>query len=89
MAISQEKSRQLEDRLMTFALNIIELGRTTPSSRENDIILKQLIRSGTSVGANYTETNNASSRSDFRNKIFIAKKEAAETRYWLHLITKG
>ena len=46
----------------------------------------QLLRSGTSVGANYMEANNASSKKDFTNKIFICKKEAQETKYWLRMI---
>jgi four helix bundle protein len=45
----------------------------------------QLVKSATSIGANYAEANNAASKTDFRNKIFIAKKEAAETKYWLEL----
>jgi len=49
-------------------------------------ITNQLIRSATSVGANYAEANNASSKTDFRAKIFIAKKEAAETKYWLKIL---
>lgn len=48
--------------------------------------MEQLIRSATSVGANYAEANNAASKTDFKNKIFIAKKEAAETKYWLILL---
>ncbi len=49
-------------------------------------VVDQIIRSATSVGANYAEANNASSKKDFTNKIFIAKKEIAETRYWLRVI---
>jgi len=49
-------------------------------------IINQLIRSSTSIGANYCEANNASSRNDFRNKIFICKKESQETKYWLKLL---
>lgn len=49
-------------------------------------IIDQVVRSATSIGANYSEALNASSKTDFRNKIYIAKKEAAETKYWLELI---
>ena len=49
-------------------------------------LIEQLIRSATSIGANYAEANNAASKTDFRNKIYIAKKEAAETKYWLSLL---
>lgn len=49
-------------------------------------IIDQLVRSTTSIGANYAEANNASSKTDFRNKIYIAKKECAETEYWLDIL---
>ena len=49
-------------------------------------VTTQLIRSATSIGANYAEANNAASKTDFRSKIFIAEKEAAETKYWLKLL---
>ena len=48
-------------------------------------MIEQLTKSATIIGANYAEANNAASKTDFRNKIFIAKKEAAETKYWLEL----
>jgi len=48
-------------------------------------MIEQLTKSATSIGANYAEANNASSKTDFRSKIYIAKKEAAETKYWLEL----
>src|SRR5207237_9553163 len=51
-------------------------------------IINQLIRSATSIGENYAEVNNAASKIDFKNKIFIAKKEAAETRYWLRILAE-
>jgi len=50
-------------------------------------IINQLIRCGTSIGANYWEANGASSKRDFNNKIFICKKESKETKYWLRLFT--
>jgi four helix bundle protein len=49
-------------------------------------MITQLLRSATSIGANYCEANNASSKKDFRNKIFICKKEAQETKYWLRIL---
>ena len=45
-----------------------------------------MVRAGTSIGANYVEANNASSKKDFRNKIFICKKEAQETKHWLRML---
>lgn len=52
-------------------------------------IISQLIRSATSISANYCEANGASSKKDFKNKIYICKKEARETKYWLQLIAKA
>lgn len=89
MINSQGKTKDLEERTISFSLSIIQLVKTLPNTQENKIISGQLIRSATSIGANYTEANNASSKLDFRNKIFIAKKEAAETRYWLRLLQEA
>lgn len=72
-----------------FALECIFLSKNTPKTDENRTILNQLVRASSSVGANYTEANNAISRLDFRNKIYTAKKEAAESRYWLRLLDKS
>ena len=85
---TKDRSKELADRLMEFAIAVISLTKTIPNSVENKIIIHQIIRSATSVGANYSEANNASSKQDFRNKIFIAKKEAAETRYWLDILRR-
>ena len=52
-------------------------------------LISQLIRSGTSIGANYCEATGASSKRDFRNKIFICKKESQETKHWLRMIVKA
>ena len=49
-------------------------------------LISQLIRSGTSIGANYLEANGSNSKKDFRNKIFICKKESQETRHWLRML---
>jgi four helix bundle protein len=56
-----------------------------PKCAEGQIIGRQLLRSGTSIGANYREANRAESKSDFIHKIGIAEKEAAETVYWLEI----
>ena len=85
----QDKSALLQERLMNYALSVISLTRTLQRTPENTVIVSQLIRSATSVGANYAEANNAISKQDFRNKIFIAKKEAAETKYWLELLARA
>lgn len=89
MTTSQVKSQLFEERTLNFSLRIIQVVRDLNNSQENKIIASQLLRSATSIGANYAEANNAASKMDFRNKIFIAKKEAAETKYWLRLLEKA
>src|ERR1700752_998609 len=79
----QTRHAQLERRMLLFAaetIKTVQKHRSLPRS-----LVDQLNRSSASIGANYAEACNASSKLDFRNKIFIAKKEAAETRYWLDL----
>lgn len=73
--------------MLNFSVNVIQICKALPRSTENEIIKKQLIRASSSIGANYIEANNAASKLDFRNKIFVAKKEAAETRYWLRMLS--
>lgn len=76
----------LENRTLIFSKNIINLCKIIPKVATTIPLINQLIRSGTSVGANYREANGASSRKDFANKIYICKKEAKETKYWLELL---
>ncbi|MFH0779439.1 MAG: four helix bundle protein [Parcubacteria group bacterium] len=76
----------LEERTAKFGENIIVFCRSANQDVVTRPILSQLVRSGTSVGANYMEANAASSKKDFRNKIFICKKEAQETKHWLRMI---
>jgi len=77
----------LEERTAKFGGNIILFCRKIPQDTITRPLISQLIRSATSVGANYMEANGASSRKDFRNKIYICKKEAQESKYWLHIIS--
>lgn len=88
MSIYQIKLQKLEDRTVRFSIAVVKFC----SDHESDVTLRpllgQLIRSATSIGANYAEANNASSKTDFKNKIYIAKKEAAETRYWLKVLSE-
>lgn len=76
----------LEERTAVFGEHIIALCKRAQRSHIIDPIVNQLIRSGTSVGANYMEANGASSKKDFVNKIFICKKEAQETKHWLRML---
>ena len=76
----------LEERTAKFGENIICFIKTIKRSEMNRPLINQIIRSGTSIGANYMEANGASSKKDFRNKIYICRKESNETKHWLRMI---
>tara|TARA_R100000935_G_C2832255_1_gene165839 strand:+ start:172 stop:531 length:360 start_codon:yes stop_codon:yes gene_type:complete len=69
-----------------FALIIIEIYKSLVSSKKEFVLSKQLLRSGTSIGANIAEANGAISKADFSAKISIAYKESLEVKYWLSLL---
>jgi len=77
----------LEDRTTKFAKEIINFSVKIPKNPITSPLINQLVRSGTSIGANYCEADEASSKKDFANKICISKKEAKETRYWLKIVS--
>ncbi|MEW7288998.1 four helix bundle protein [Aquimarina sp. 2304DJ70-9] len=83
---NKQFSKQLEKRTKNFAINIVKLSGTLPSSSEGKVIKNQITKSGTSIGANYREANRSRSRADFKNKIKICESEASETVYWLEII---
>lgn len=74
------------DRLLGFGIRTVKFCKVLSKNFENRVIADQLIRSGTSIGANMQEADSASSKKDFINKVTIAKKEAQETNYWLKII---
>lgn len=76
----------LSDRLLRFSVSVITLMRRMPASSEYSIIKKQLIRSATSSGANYQESQGGCSKADFLNKVKIALKEMRESNYWLIIL---
>jgi four helix bundle protein len=80
------KKYDLEERTKDFSKEIIDFCQKLSSQSVISPLVNQLIRSGTSIGANYHEANEGSSKKDFVNKIFISKKETKETQYWLELI---
>lgn len=79
----------LEERTLIFSENLMEFCKKIQRNIFTTPLIEQVIRSGTSIGANYREANGASSRKDFGNKIYICKKEAKETNYWLRLLLKS
>ena len=84
--ISNSKQYDLEDRTLSFAKEVIKFVNGLPKTIANIEIIKQLIRSSSSVGANYIEANEALSKKDFAMRIKICRKEAKESGYWLKLV---
>ena len=76
----------LEERTAKFGEDVIIMCRLIKQDAITRPVLNQIVRSSTSVGANYCEANGASSKKDFRNKIHICKKEAQETKHWLRML---
>lgn len=82
------KESIIVEKSFDFALSIIELYKQLTEAHEY-VLSKQLLRSGTSIGANVQESQAGISKKDFINKMSIASKEARETRYWLMLLDKS
>ncbi|OGS20643.1 MAG: four helix bundle protein [Elusimicrobia bacterium RIFOXYA2_FULL_39_19] len=83
-----EKENLIKDKTFEFALAIIDLYKRL--NKQNEFVIsKQLLRSGTSIGANVEEAIAAQSRKDFVHKLSISLKEARETRYWLRLLKES
>ena len=82
----EDRPYDLQERTAQFGEAVITFARALPRNAVTTPVIRQLVRSATSVGANVCEANDAVSRKDFRNKIGIAKKEANETKYWLRMI---
>ncbi len=80
------RENPIRDRSYDFALRVIRLSRELESRREH-VLSRQVLKAGTSIGANVVEALAAQSRRDFISKMSIASKEARECNYWLRLIT--
>jgi len=78
----------LKERTLSFAERILNICEQLPHTIECNVIRKQLIKSGTSIGANVEEADGSESKADTAHKLGIARKEARETRYWLTLISR-
>ena len=76
----------LLDKSKAFALQIIKVCNAIKSTKKESVLTNQLIRSGTSIGANVAEAQRGQSKADFTAKMCIALKEANETEYWLKLL---
>lgn len=80
------KQNPLSEKSYEFALKIINIYKVLTVEKKEYILSKQLLRCGTSIGANVAEANGAISKADFSSKISIAYKESLETKYWLSLL---
>lgn len=84
-----KSAEEFKDRTKKFALRIIKLTSNLPNNSAAQVIGKQLLRSGTSVGANYRAALRARSPAEFRSKLGIVLEEADETEYWLELLSES
>ncbi len=83
-----DKANPLIEQSIDFSITIIKYYKWLVSQRNETVMAKQILRSGTSIGANIHEANYAVSKADFINKMQIALKEASETEYWLIVLEK-
>jgi four helix bundle protein len=85
---NEEFKRQLEERTLAFAVAVMNFLYQLPKHPLFSVIITQLAKSSSSVGANYREANRAESKSDFSHKVGIAEKESSETVYWLTVLSR-
>jgi four helix bundle protein len=83
------KKYDLEERTAVFGERIIDFVKTLSINTINKELIRQLVKAGTSVGANYNEADGAESKKDFRHKIAICKKESKESKHWLRMIARA
>ncbi|MFZ0480172.1 MAG: four helix bundle protein [Terriglobales bacterium] len=89
MQLNPSKQEQLRDRTKLFALRIIRLFQYLPRTTEAQVLGKQLLRSGTSVGANYRAAGRARSKAEFVAKMGIVVEEADETIFWIECLMES
>ena len=83
------KENILKDKSYKFALRVVKLYQYLADERKEFVMSKQILRSGTSIGANIEEANQAQSKSDFVHKLSISQKESFETHYWIRILRDG
>ena len=84
-----EKENAIESKSKAFALRIIRLSKYLREKKKEYVLSKQVLKSGTSIGANVKEALRGQSKPDFYAKLYIALKEASETEYWLELLKES
>ncbi len=83
-----KKENVIQDKSFEFAVRMVRAYQYLTTNKREFVLSKQLLRCGTSIGANVSEANGAISKADFSNKISIAYKECLETKYWISLLWK-
>ena len=81
-----QKANPIKEKSFDFAVRIVKFAKWLDGQKVNYKLIDQVLRSGTSIGANVTEAISAQTKKDFAHKLHIAFKEANETRYWLELL---
>lgn len=87
--IQNSKKYDLEDRTLEYGKRIIRMAKALPKNTVNFKLMDQIVRSGTSMGANYREANETETKKDFKFRMRICRKEGKETIYWLKLIMEA
>jgi four helix bundle protein len=87
--MNEKEGRDLQARTKDFALRVIRLYSSLPKTTVSQVLGKQLLRSGTSVGAQYREAARARSRAEFISKVESSSQELEETTYWLELLAES
>lgn len=87
--IQKSHTYDLEDRTLEYSKRIIRMIKSLPKNNINFKLADQIIRSGTSLGANYREANETETKKDFQFRLRICRKEAKETIYWIKLIIEA
>ena len=87
--MSEKREYDLEERTARFGEAIIDFAKKVPVNQVTRSLVDQLVSSGTSVGANYCEADDASTKKEFRHKIGYCRKESRETKHWLRMIVKA
>lgn len=87
--MTNKKKYDLEERTGKFGEEIIDFVSQLPRNIVTRSLISQLVRAGTSVGANYCEADCAESRKDFEHKLGVCRKESKESKYWLRMVVKA
>jgi four helix bundle protein len=84
----KDKVYDIRERIFRYSQRILDIADNLPSTKVCDVLRMQIVRSGTSIGANMEEADGTVTKRDFINKVVMARKEAKETRYWLRLVAE-